>query len=171
MSLRTVRKLHKCNRKKDTGKYIFKLRCNWEAEVNKVKQFWEAKGGYTEKARRFGGQKEDCNDRVMEVVVSENSKMREQTKVNVHIRNLCLADSLYHTGTQSHATCHYTHTLSRIRQKYPVGGYKALKLRTVFTNVSNDKCLRSGLEFAPSFRHDRRQLVSFVTRQIGPVRC
>jgi hypothetical protein len=27
-------------------------------------------------------EKEDCNDRLMEVVVSENSKMREQTNVN-----------------------------------------------------------------------------------------
>jgi hypothetical protein len=48
----------------------------------------EAKGGYTEKSGRFWKEKNDCNDRVMEVVVSENSKMREKTNVNVHIRNL-----------------------------------------------------------------------------------
>lgn len=103
--------------------------------------------------------------------MSENSKMREKTNVNVHIRNLCLAESLYHTGTHSQANCHYTYILSRIRQKYPVGGCKALKVSTVLSNVSNDKCLGQGLDFAPSFRYDRRQLVSFFTRQIGPVRC
>jgi len=32
--------------------------------------------------------------------------------------------------------CHYTYTLSRIRQKYPVGGYKAQRLvMSVMTSV------------------------------------
>jgi hypothetical protein len=37
----------------------------------------EGKWGYTEKSGRFWKEKDDCNNRVMEVVVSENSKMRE----------------------------------------------------------------------------------------------
>jgi hypothetical protein len=61
---------------KHVGKYLFKIRCNWENEVNKTQLFLEDTGGYNERFRRLREKKEDCNDTVMEVVWSTNSKLR-----------------------------------------------------------------------------------------------
>jgi hypothetical protein len=88
--------------------------------------------------------------------------MREQTDVNMHIRNAIVAGSRRYAGRHSYLELTtaelstHCHIYTRSHESGKFIELAATKALVVSTVLSNDKCLRYGTTFAPWFRCDRK---------------